>query len=344
VRALAVLLLVALLGGCVAEPAGPSPDRADAAAIAPATDPLAAPATPAPSPSEPEPAPDDVTCVDLDACRGTAERVGAFDVEALPEASGLAASRRNPGVLYALDDGPGSTGVVALGPDGAVLGILGVEGMVGFDTEGLAVGPCGPGSATSCLYVGDIGDNLGIREHVEVWRVEEPDLAVGVPAEPLPATVARLRYPDGSVNAEALMVDEAGAPLVVTKADFDDDAATTGPARLLGAPAFADATLVDLGKVPVPDPAIELAAGAVGNVITAGDTGPGRVLLRTYDTVYEYRSPDPAAPLAAFPTWPVTELAGPFLPQAEAVAYTADGCGWATISEGIGDLWVATCA
>lgn len=333
VRVLSALLLVALLGGCRAQPSEPVPDKAEAAVLAPETDPAAAPSPTGPAAPTPAGEPPG----------GAPERVGGFDVAALPEASGLAASRRTPGILYAVDDGPGTTGVVVLAPDGTILGTLGIEGLLGIDTEGLAVGPCGPGTSASCLYVGDIGDNQGVREDVDVWRVEEPDLAAGVPMEPLPAAVARLRYPGGPVNSEALMVDEAGGPLLVSKADFDEDTATTGRTRLLGTPVFADATLVDLGEVPVPDPAIALAAGVVGNVVTAGDTGPGRVLLRTYDAVLEYRSPDPAAPLSTFPTWPVTELAGPFLPQAEAVAYTADGCGWATISEGVGDLWVTAC-
>lgn len=320
-----LLVLVACVGGSEAEP--PTP------AAAPEQAPPAAPEQ-APAVSE-QAAPPDGCGGDPFSCRTAPELVGTFDPAVVGEASGLAASRRTPGAWYLLDDGPGTTGVQMLAPDAGILGTVTVAGLDGTDTEDLAVGPCGPGDPTWCVYVGDIGDNAAGREAVQVWRFPEPGLVDGrAPEEPVGADVATLTYPDGPVDAEALLVDTEGVPYLVTKSE---------PARLLGAPGFADGVLVDHGVVPVPKPELPFAASAVGNVVTGGDAVPGRVLLRTYDEVVEYVAPALDAPLSTLPTWTPQPLPSPGLPQSEAVAYSAEGCGWATVSEGVGDLWLTTC-
>lgn len=265
----------------------------------------------------------------------------------MPEASGLAASQRTPGVWYLLDDGPGTSQVWLLGADATLLGAVEVAGLDGTDTEDLAVAPCGPEDPSSCVYIADTGDNLRARSSVEVVRFTEPDLAAGPPSEPVPADTVELRLPAGPADVEALLVDRSGTPHLVTKARFDQTSGQTEPARLLVAPGFADGDLAAVGEVPVPAPAVPLAAELVGNVITGGDAllseRPGRVLLRTYDHVLLYTAPSPDAPLSTLPIWNVREVPTPFLPQAEAIAWAAGGCGYATVSEGVGDLWQVPC-
>ena len=283
---------------------------------------------------------------DDQACAGAPVSTGVFDAERIPEASGLAASIRNPGVLWILDDGR-TAGVWAVRTGGEILGLVEVAGMDSMDTEGLAVSACAVGKASSCVYVGDIGDNMRSRESVSVYRFAEPDLAGGVPVEPVSAARAELRYPDGPANAETLLVAD-GVPYVVTKAVFDRDTRETGVTRLFGAGRFADGELEDLGALDVAEPRLAFFAPLVGNVVTGGDHAEGRpgaprVVLRTYDHVLEYRARRDDAPLSALPTWESRELAGPILPQAEAVAYAADGCGWYTVSEGIGEIWKMPC-
>jgi hypothetical protein len=282
------------------------------------------------------------TCVTEDECFGEPEVLGTFDVASVPEASGLAASRRNPGVLWLLDDGPGTTQVWALGPDG-LLGAVDVEGLDGPDTEALAVGPCGPDDARSCVYVGDIGDNLRRRDHVTVHRFVEPDLTSSMPTATLEAEAAVLAYPDGSHDAEALLVDAHGGLLLVTKAEFDPETGRSGEARSYGADSFADGVLVDHGPVGLPEPSRPLLSLLVGNVVTGGDARPGRVLLRTYDQVLLYLAPERGAPLRAFGSWPVHDVPSAFEPQSEAVAWAADGCGYLTASEQAGEVWFVPC-
>ena len=335
-----LLAMLVVLPACVAGPGnGPGDGEGAVPPVAADADPSgAAPPPPSPSPSA-SPSRD---CSDPLDCWERSVPIGAFDAEVVPEASGLVASLRNPGLYYLLDDGPGTTQVWVLRPEAGLVGATTVVGLQGRDTEGLAVGACGPGDPVTCVYVGDIGDNRRTREQVRVHRFVEPDLAVGVPAEVGADSVA-LRYPDGAHNAEALLVDAAGVPYIVTKARFDSDTGVTGPTGLYRAPGYADGTMEWLGDLTLPPTRRTLAAGVVGNVVTGGDSRAGHVLLRTYDAVLSFRSPDPAAPLAGLPTWPVFELPSPVLRQPEAVAFASDGCGYAMVSEGDGDLWVAAC-
>ena len=73
----------------------------------------------------------------------------------LPEASGVAASRRNPGIVWALNDS-GDPVIYAIDANGTITGRVRITGATLEDWEALAVSAC-PGG--TCLYVADIGDN-----------------------------------------------------------------------------------------------------------------------------------------------------------------------------------------
>lgn len=355
-RVLIALCIGALGAGCGVRRATPEPavdPDATAVAVASTTtaaapttpDAPASPASTVPAATSPPPrltpatdpavAPGEA-CTDPLGCYGAPAQVGSYDAGAVPEASGAVASRRTPGVWWLLADGPGTDRLWAVGADGATLGAVVLEGFTGVDTEGLATGPCGPGDATPCLYVGDIGDNLAGRDEVTVARLVEPDLAAGVPSAAAVDTVV-LRYPTGPVDAEALLVDEAGLPLIVTKQD-----SLEGPgAQLFAAAAWADGVLEHLGPVAFPGPRLPFLAFGAGVVVTAADATAGRVGVRTYDHVAEFVAPDPSLPLRSFPTWPAHEVPSAPETQSEALAYQADGAGYLTLSEDVGALWLA---
>jgi hypothetical protein len=140
-------------------------------------------------------------------CRQTSLPVPLPD---LPEASGIAASRRSPGVFWAISDS-GQPIVTALADTGEVRGHVRVAGATVEDWEDVSVGPCGD---RTCLYIADIGDNQRRRNHVTIYRVPEP--APGDRTTPA-AEVITARYPDGAHDAETLVVTPDGAAFVVTK-------------------------------------------------------------------------------------------------------------------------------
>jgi hypothetical protein len=130
----------------------------------------------------------------------------------LPEASGLAISRRESGRLWAHNDS-GVPVLFAMNTSGAVTGRLRLSGADVDDWEALAVAACPAGS---CIYVADIGDNSARRKRISVYRFTEPaatadSVAVG--------DVFHATYPDGPRDAESLLVTPDGRMHVVTKGD-----------------------------------------------------------------------------------------------------------------------------
>ena len=136
----------------------------------------------------------------------------------LPEASGLAASRRTPGRLWVHNDS-GDPVLFAVDANGKVSSTVQLIGARVEDWEALAAGPCAAGS---CLYLADIGDNEAARRRITVYRIPEPD-AGDQSADAKDAFHAT--YPDGAHDAEALLVMPDGTLLIVTKGG-------TGPVAL----------------------------------------------------------------------------------------------------------------
>ena len=300
------------------------------------------PATPAPDDaaevSESPSARPDRGCPD---CRARPRSIGRFRTALAPEASGIAAGVRNPDLLYIVDDGPGTSELLVLrAKDATVVGRLPIAGLDGVDTEGLAVGPCDGSEQSSCIYIGDIGDNLESRDSISVVRVREPDLSGGIREQPLAADTAIWRYPDRPRNAEALLAGGDGSLVIITK---DPGKRGRGGARLYIAQRFGDATLRAGRRLPLPTPGLPLAAAVVGNVVTAADAAPGRVIVRTYDALYEFTTDRPGQPLQHFPSWRRREVAAPAEGQGEAVAYATDACGLFTVSEGSGRVTSIPC-
>jgi hypothetical protein len=129
----------------------------------------------------------------------------------LPEASGLALSRRTPGVIWSMNDSSAPV-VIALNPSGQVLGTVRITGANVNNWEDVSVAPCGNGS---CLYVADTGNGGGTqRNDVVIYRVPEP--APGDKAT-APAEVFNAAYPeDEDHEAEAVFVAN-GQLYLVTK-------------------------------------------------------------------------------------------------------------------------------
>lgn len=166
--------------------------------------------------------------------RGAVQRVPASVTRVmelprrLDEASGLALSRRQPGVLWTHNDSGGDPVVYGLRPGQGVVAELRLRGAPATDWEDLAAGPCPWDDAEPCIYVADIGDNLHVRSSVVVLVFEEPsarELELPDPARKgdrvrrldVAWSAARMRYPGGARNAEALTVTGDGDLILVQK-------------------------------------------------------------------------------------------------------------------------------
>ena len=88
----------------------------------------------------------------------------------LPEASGLAISRRTTGLLWSHNDSGNATVLFALDTSGKVRGRIRLP-VLTRDWEDVSAANCTTGS---CLYIADIGDNGLARRDISIYRVPEP--------------------------------------------------------------------------------------------------------------------------------------------------------------------------
>jgi len=140
---------------------------------------------------------------------GPGRQVAIIRSDLIREASGIVASRRNPGVLWVHNDSGDSARIFALSAKGAFLGVCTIAGAAARDWEDIAVGP-GPEPNEQYLYIGDIGDNRARYPDVTVYRVREPRVGAAAPFGTMsagPADAIKLTYPDGPRDAETLLVD-----------------------------------------------------------------------------------------------------------------------------------------
>jgi hypothetical protein len=208
-------------------------------------------------------------------CRAVGEIVR---LQGIPEASGIAASRRTPGSFWAHNDS-GAPVIFAVDSDGTIKGRLRVTGASVDDWEDIAVAPCPQGS---CLYIADIGDNGGTRRNITVYRVPEPAPGDSATA---PVEAFHAAYPDGPHDAESLFVAGNADVFVITKGDPGPIALYRFPRRL------ASGTTLPLERVGEPIAGRNVDAK---DRPTAADVSPdGRwVAVRTTKFVSFYSAKD----------------------------------------------------
>ena len=247
------------------------------------------------------------------------------------EASGLAASRRSPDLLWTHNDSGGEPVLFALdATTGALRGKVRLAGVTNTDWEDVAAFEL---DGRAWLLVADTGDNLAGRPGVGVHVIEEPDPATLDPARELPVLPAYsipFIYEDGPRDCEAVAVDPSGrAVWLLTKRDV--------PARLYrlplrGASREQPAAARLMGRLPQlrrPDALQRLVQAPLGAMIgmpTAMDFAPdgtaAAVLLYGELLLFPRRPEETwAEALAGKPV----RLAPHGFPQAEAVAFSTDG-------------------
>ena len=228
------------------------------------------------------------------------------------ESSGLAASRSRPGVLFTHGDKGNGALLYAVDLSGRYLGSHWVSGAAMVDWEDLAPGPC-PSDGAPCLFVGDIGDNDGVRPSITVYVVREPE--DGKDARRVDTWEAT--YPDGPKDAETLLVHPCTGELyLITKRKDATGAIYRFPPERSG-------TLEPVGELALQDS--EPITG--GQWSEAGDA----LVVRTRDRIFAWDT-DPSDPDAHWNT-PPTEVARVDEDQGESVAFTLDGA-IVTTSEG----------
>lgn len=255
---------------------------------------------------------------------GAAELAGWINDPELAEISGMAASRRHPGVLWVHNDSDDAPALYAVSERGERLARLDVEGVRNTDWEDLAAFTL---DGRAYLLIADTGDNGGLRRSLNLHVVAEPArIADGAAA---PAWSIAFRWPDGPRDCEAVAVDAGrGEILLIGKKRVPPDLFRLSlrprdPGMQTAEPLGHLAGVVqpsaeDLARAP--------RFGRYRAQIGGADLSPdGRTLaVLNYRTVYLYRrqGKEGWGPAAARAPREVPFL---WLPQAEAIAFGAGG-------------------
>lgn len=204
-----------------------------------------------------------------------------MNVRELPEASGVAVSRRSPGVLWSHNDS-GDPELVAVTTEGTTRGRIRIAGARMVDWEDIDVAPCPHGT---CVYIGDIGDNRARRRALTIYRVPEPDPEAETSTQ---AEAMEVTYPDRPQDAEALVAMPNGRLLIVTKGEH-------GPVALYRTTeAFKSGATVPLERVATIVEANRNQRVADRNRVTGASASvDGRwIVLRSSSAVSFYRADD----------------------------------------------------
>ncbi|HEX6718894.1 MAG TPA: hypothetical protein VF088_17435 [Pyrinomonadaceae bacterium] len=252
--------------------------------------------------------------------------------KSINESSGLVASRTTPGAYWTHNDSGDGPFIYAIDTHGNTLGIFRVTGAQNRDWEDIAAGP-GPQPNKSYLYIADIGDNDNLRPDVTVYRVAEPTLSAATrnftkarPGLTEPAEAIRLKYPDGSHDAEALLVHPTtGNIYIVIKVVIANPAVYEAVAPFTAGKLI---TMKRIGEVHVPS--------LFGGVVTGGSVSPDgrRVALCDYFQGYEMSLPASSTNFDDIWKQRMTGFDLGKREQGESIAYRLDGKGLLATSEG----------
>ncbi len=252
---------------------------------------------------------------------------GIVDIPLLTEASGVAASRNNPGVLWTENDSGNAAVVYAIDSQGRDLGTYTLPGNT--DNEDIGIGP-GPVTNVSYLYVTDIGDNNSDRANIAIYQVPEPAVYAWQTNNPVSNRAMKgmrtitLTYPDGVHDVEAEFVDSVtGDWFIITKAS---------PGRIYTAPKALMDTANNIQLTFLQTLAFKKPNGAdispLGDEILVRQEDFAQIFLRTNGQSIG------SAPEESSNGIPVTGTAGGE-PNGEAIGFDYYGSGYFTLSDSV---------
>jgi hypothetical protein len=234
----------------------------------------------------------------------------------LEEASGLAASSSNPGLLWTLNDSGNRAEVLLIDDKLNIRLTCTLHNIINRDWEDIAVGP-GPEPGKNYIYVADIGDNMAIFPYKMIYRFEEPKFQEGTSQVTITKFDRVVFQLDVKKDTESLLLDPKTKNLyVVSKREK--------PVYVyeLKYPYSTTDTLTaeKIGSIPF------------GQIVAGDFSADGtEVLMKNYNNVlyWKLNNEDLASALKRNPAIVPYEPE----PQGESVTFARDGSGYYTISE-----------
>ena len=252
--------------------------------------------------------------------------MGTLESNLISEASGIAASRKNPGVFWTHNDSGGQNRIFAFNSSGKHLGTYTIAMIQNRDWEDIAVAP-GPVPGEQYIYIANIGDN-SVRYDVKyIYRITEPRVSPDQSpidtalynAEKLP-----FQYIDGNRNAETLMIDPLTLDIFIASKE-----SVTKIYRVPWPYTFYAAPTVNVDT-------LEIAASILFGTAVGGDISPnGREILIKKKNIIYYWQREEGQTIAEALKNSISSV--PYIQesQGEAVCWAHDSSGYYTLSEGL---------
>lgn len=244
---------------------------------------------------------------------------GVLDSKKIDEASGIAASRTHPGMLWTHNDSGDKPRIFLIDSLGRHRVTVLLKGVLNRDWEDIAVGT-GPEKDKTYVYVAEIGDNLAKYEYKYIYRFQEPELITQDTAVEIDQIDSiKFKLPDGIRDCEALMIDPATKDLYI----FSKRESAVNLYRL----AYPQSTT----EIIIAEKVLEALPFTL--IVAADWSADGKeILIKNYEQVYYWQRNN---------NEPITELlkTQPILlpyhqePQGESIAFDYWGKGYYTLSE-----------
>lgn len=249
----------------------------------------------------------------------------------LDEASGLAASYTNQGMMWSHNDSGDINRIFLMDSLGKGTKEFYLEGAVNRDWEDMSISKFSDGNY---IYVGDIGDNLAVYPSCTIYRVKEPNIASQAVQASNSITLKDVQkinyvYPDGARDAECMFIDHDTKDIyILSKRDLKQ--------RLYRLP-YPQSYTQTITAEFVEEVAFSTALNTMF-YITAGDISPDNkeILIRNYGQIYHWRRADGESIAQALLrpaklldyTYSASEEA-----QGEGIAFSRTGIDYYTIGE-----------
>jgi len=243
---------------------------------------------------------------------GSPRQLGTLANRAVNESSGLACSRRNPGLFWTHNDSGDDARIYLFDSKGRDLGACVLAGVRAWDWEDIASFTW---QGKHYLLLGDVGNN-GLAAPVQILHlVEEPpiDRQQGVTVREVPVVqTIQYSYEDDHRDCEAVAVDPTDRKIFLVAKHYDVKCSVY----------TLDWPENDPEKVRV---ARRIATSKVP-LVTAMDVSPDgrRAVLATYWNAYEFERKENEDWAVAFSRDP-REIRMPLRIQGESICYGPDG-------------------
>lgn len=257
---------------------------------------------------------------------------GSIENLQLKEASGLVASRKNTGYLWAHNDSGDENRIFLIDSYGKGKREFKLQGAENRDWEDMGIVTEADGSAT--LYLADFGDNNANYSSYALYWCKEPIVNTTTPLMNTISQVSKLTFTlsDGARDMECLLVDQKTKDIFIISKRENNKRLYKIVAAGVVAGGTAKAEFVrelDFSKPLSTDARFVTAAYITGGSISPDNS---EILVKNYFEIYYWKRKTGESISDALSRTPKT-VPYKMEDQGEGIAFAAEGNGYYTISE-----------